>query len=142
MNDRRSMSQALRMTPTEMDFIKNGPPKTVQPKVVTPPSQSHENIEPQFEQVPVMVSEPDASPENDAHHERKVRPRKEKVGQAKNDELTRLTTPVVPITIRFRQSTAEALRRASLERRLSGMSPATQQEIVEAAVSDWLRDNT
>lgn len=52
-----------------------------------------------------------------------------------------LTQAVVPFTTRFRQSTAEALRRASLERKLAGETPNSQQEIVEHCVSAWLRAN-
>ena len=53
----------------------------------------------------------------------------------------RLTHAVVPVTTRFKQETAEALRRASLERKLAGETPSTQQQIVELAVAGWLENN-
>ena len=45
----------------------------------------------------------------------------------------------VAITTRFSQATADALRRASLERKLRDESLHTQQDIIELAVSNWLR---
>ena len=45
----------------------------------------------------------------------------------------------VAVTTRFRQATAEALRRLSLERKLRGERPWSQQEIIESAVNHWLK---
>ena len=46
--------------------------------------------------------------------------------------------PLVAITTRFQPTTAETLRRTSLERRLANEFPWSQQEIIEQAVLDWL----
>jgi hypothetical protein len=46
-----------------------------------------------------------------------------------------------PLTIRFRSNIAAALKRASLERQLSGVTPSTLQDILEEAVQPWLRSN-
>lgn len=46
---------------------------------------------------------------------------------------------LVPLTTRLMPATAEALRRAHLEQKLRRATPSTQQEIVEAAVTEWLR---
>ncbi len=48
---------------------------------------------------------------------------------------------LVPVTTRLRPKTAEALRRACLEQKLSGRRPHTQQDIIEAAAQAWLREN-
>lgn len=48
---------------------------------------------------------------------------------------------LVPLTTRITQATAEALRRAYLEQKLAGRSPDTQQDIVEAAIREWLAEN-
>lgn len=48
----------------------------------------------------------------------------------------------VAITTRLTPQTAEALRRAYLEQKLNRRKPATQQEIVEAAVRGWLREHS
>lgn len=54
---------------------------------------------------------------------------------------TQIPELLVPLTTRLRASTAEALRRAYLEQRLHRRAPATQQEIVEAALAAWLAAN-
>jgi hypothetical protein len=52
-------------------------------------------------------------------------------------------TPVglIPITVRLRPEIAGALKRASLERQLTGEAIFTQQELVETALEPWLRKN-
>lgn len=47
----------------------------------------------------------------------------------------------VPITTRARPEVASALKRASLERQLAGTAPFYVQDILEAALETWLRDN-
>ena len=47
---------------------------------------------------------------------------------------------LIPVTIRLRPEIAGALKRASLERQLSGEEPFTQQDIVEQALEPWLRE--
>ena len=45
----------------------------------------------------------------------------------------------VPISTRMRADFATALKRASLERQLSGIEPHTLHDILEQAVEPWLR---
>jgi hypothetical protein len=47
----------------------------------------------------------------------------------------------VPLTTRVRADFATALKRASLERQLSGVSPNTLQDILEQALEPWLRSH-
>jgi hypothetical protein len=47
----------------------------------------------------------------------------------------------VPFTSKVRQDYAHAVKRASLERQLAGQMPNEIQEILEAALGPWLRDN-
>jgi hypothetical protein len=47
----------------------------------------------------------------------------------------------VPISTRMRGDYATALKRASLERQLSGVEPNSLQDILEQAVEPWLRAN-
>ena len=47
----------------------------------------------------------------------------------------------VPLTTRVRADFATALKRASLERQLSGHAPNTLQAILEQALEPWLRSN-
>ena len=49
---------------------------------------------------------------------------------------------LVAITTRLQARTAEALRRAYLEQKLNRLEPATQQEIIELALQEWLRKNS
>ncbi len=46
---------------------------------------------------------------------------------------------LIPLTTRVTVETGAALRRASLENRLMGRSPATVQEIAELAIGEWLQ---
>ena len=47
----------------------------------------------------------------------------------------------VPLTTRVRADYATALKRASLERQLNGVTPNTLQDILEQALEPWLRSN-
>lgn len=47
---------------------------------------------------------------------------------------------LIPVTVRLRPEVAGALKRASLERQLTGEELFTQQEIVEQALEPWLRE--
>jgi len=47
----------------------------------------------------------------------------------------------VPFTTRLRADFAAALKRASLERQLSGTTPNTLQDILEEALEPWLTVN-
>jgi hypothetical protein len=46
-----------------------------------------------------------------------------------------------PLTTRIRSDFGAALKRASLERQLSGTKPNTLQDILEEALEPWLRKN-
>lgn len=50
-------------------------------------------------------------------------------------------TARVPISTRIRTEFATALKRASLERQLSGVKPNTLQDILEQAIEPWLKSN-
>jgi hypothetical protein len=62
--------------------------------------------------------------------------------QAK-EAKAQLANPVTrtPLTTRIRADYAAALKRASLERQLSGTTPNTLQDILEEALEPWLRTN-
>jgi hypothetical protein len=48
---------------------------------------------------------------------------------------------LIPVTVRLSPEIAGALKRASLERQLAGNSVFTQQELVEEALTPWLRSH-
>jgi hypothetical protein len=55
---------------------------------------------------------------------------------------TAVQNPVrVPISTRVRADFAGALKRASLERQLEGISPNTLQDMLEEALEPWLKSN-
>ena len=137
MSDRRSMAEALKMTPKAIDFIENGVPKT-RGRAATQQS----NISELDHTEPTTLVELDAAPpEAETHPDKKLKAKKEKVLPTKTAESPMLTTPVVFLTTRLTQATAETLRRASLERKLAGQSPSSQQDMVELAVGQWLEEN-
>lgn len=47
--------------------------------------------------------------------------------------------PLENVTTRLRQQTNELLTEAALRQRLKKQSPATRQDIIEAALGDWFR---
>ena len=48
---------------------------------------------------------------------------------------------LIPVTVRLRPEIAGALKRASLERELDGEEVFTQQDLVENALTPWLKHN-
>ena len=132
MVEKRSLGNALELSPEKLAFIH---PAKAQPSVIK--SEPEGAPEPEPEQTPE---------ESDQTTELKTRSVAKRRGRAHRpipgvDELSMLPEPWIPLTTRLRPLTADALRRAHLEQRLKRMRPATQQEIVEAAVSAWLTDH-
>lgn len=73
-----------------------------------------------------------AAPQRHMHRQRPAR-RSRLVPTINRDE------PLENVTTRLRQRTNERLTEAALRQRLKKESPATRQEIVEAALGDWFR---
>ncbi len=48
-------------------------------------------------------------------------------------------SPLVPLTARIPVAKFQALKRASFERQLQGVEPSSMQDIVEEAITPWLR---
>lgn len=47
--------------------------------------------------------------------------------------------PLIPLTARIPAEKFQALKRASFERQLQGIEPSSMQDIVEEALTPWLR---
>lgn len=62
----------------------------------------------------------------------------ENAPQMNNSVLPKMTGRV-PITTRARPEIGSALKRASLQRQLDGIEPSSMQDIMEAALENWLR---
>lgn len=167
MNNRRSLADALATDPKKLEFIHGGklnreitPPAETKEVAVAKPQPKPESVqepeEPQAavaeapqtevklkEAVEVEIEDDSSASEETAKRTQPRKSRDKGRGTAAEPKpaVPTLTQAVVPFTTRFRQSTAEALRRASLERKLAGETPNSQQEIVEHCVSAWLRAN-
>lgn len=144
MAERRGMGQALALTPEKMVFIQGGTGEAERPRVSTDgadpaASNGHPAEQVKSSPQPVASEDPDSST---------TRPRRSRASAAVR---TGSATPVeqegfygtllVPLTTRLQPTTADALRRACLEQKLARRTPHSQQEIVELAVTQWLRDH-
>lgn len=128
MAERRSINEALNLTPDKIAFIRQDP--RLQPVN----GQGNQSVDPD-ESVNVKTSRKMTQASLDSA-----------VTVAASRNQTRRTTTqptlsaaaLVPLTTRLQPETADALRRAYLERKLDGFANATQQEIVEEALQIWL----
>jgi hypothetical protein len=133
MADRRSIADAVTLTPKLESFVKSGVPE------VNTSSRSHSSSETNEPPAEVPVSPRDAAQRPRGRPRRPSRtphapadPHREMRTTSILDEM------LVPITTKLRRRTVQALRRVHLEQKLRDAKPATQQEIVEEAIEEWL----
>lgn len=126
MTERRSLSSAMEITPEKLAFIQGTP--------VAPAAHSVK---------PETVSNPEPTPKREKRLTSSNRNSSARVPTANSvpeqEERSLIEGVLVPLTTRLQPKTADALRRAYLEQKLQRRRPATQQEIVEAALQGWLR---
>lgn len=142
MVNRRSLGDALSITPEKMAFIQGGkttaePQKAAAPVTATPAAmkETEAAVEPE-ERHQVVESE------KATRTARRARGRSRSKEESHSDEvLYGMANLMVPITTRLQPATAAALKRAGLEQKLRGAYPPTVQEIVEIAISDWLEEH-
>ncbi len=123
MAERRSMTQALAMSPEKLTFIRGA---SATHDAVTAQAHPAEQIPPHAENAAGPTLVPDTSNRDESNRPILAHP------------APPSSEPLVPLTTRLSASTAESLRRAHLEQKLHRRVPATQQEIVEEAVVEWL----
>lgn len=137
MADRRSMTDALSLSPETVSFIQGD----IAPAFRVNQSQKRRSLVPNLKNSrPTAQGTPSA---NNVDGDGRIEATH---GQAKS--VSRLACPpdgpptvgrlLVPVTTRLQLTTANALRRAFLEQKLKRAQPATQQDIVEAALQVWL----
>ena len=136
MSDRRSMADALSLTPETVSFIQGDAATRRHPN----PKEKRQPSTKTRTRTKAPAPSDNAPEAADVF----VQP-----ARSRNDNPSANTQPqtvnvavahlLVPLTTRLQFGTANILRRASLEQRLKGARPATQQEILEAAVQEWLR---
>ena len=130
MAERKSLVDAMTMSPEKLAFIKQGTTGNIQTEATAQP-ETAKTIE-------LQVPGPDESSKPT-----KVKsPRPPSKVRASRDEQPNaneiLDQVLIPVTIRLPHRTTQALRRAYLEQRLKHSKPDTQQEIVEIALVEWL----
>jgi hypothetical protein len=129
MANRRSLGDALAMTPDKLAFIHGNGDKQQTVKVEAAVASGNAVSE---QQVQKQTSRP----------RRSSRPRalaSEAPARPSVDSETRYIDQIlVPLTTRIRPGTANALKRVCLEQKLSRRKPDSAQEIVELALSHWL----
>lgn len=123
----RSLAAALNLPPEADAFIESG----VRPS--KPPSRPKTKSD--------STSQAAGQNRQNSPRTRKTRRRTKRTTAAPPNSQAASGRARVAITTRFRQDTADALRRASLERKLRGESLHSQQDIIEKAVQAWLAGN-
>ena len=147
MNSRRSLNDALQLNAEKLAFINGdsndalitelGPSQAVDRGRQSGTKPTLQSTHPVSDTAMPMTATP-------------VRPRKRVAKPSNPSQATSKSPPtdaigmalanvLIPLTTRLQPDTALALKRASLEQRLRGSEPATVQEIVEEAVSQWLQ---
>ena len=142
-NARRSLGDALAMTPDKLAFIQGAnaaqeakPTQTVElPKPISATEE------------PIALTEVIEAERREVQSERPAarsprRQSRERDQSEFNDEaMLSMANLLVPLTTRLQPRTAAALKRAGLEQKLRGRKPSTVQEIAEEAIQLWLRNS-
>ena len=138
---RRPMSAALRtvdLPPDHLAFIKAGTPTpvTTGPRPTATPAEESSNNSP--------VSTPERtgtaldmviSPERSSPRSSRTKTGRER------DEESMHGPALVALSVRIPANLSVALLRASTERRIQGLKPFRQQEMVAEALGQWLKKN-
>ena len=147
MTQRRSLTDALELTPDKLAFINGLPSDKRNPTV----DRDHSPIIlPALEAEQGTVVGENVNLKDDVAFEPPRIQRRRKsataysaatINKAPENHGAGMTlgNVLVALTTRLDQETALALKRASLEQRLRGLSPATVQEIVKQSVTYWLQ---
>ncbi len=130
MAERRSIGDAMEMTPAKLAFIKgqeNKGEKQVVAKVEPTQNDAEKTI--------------DLEVPKDQKLKAARRSSRGRQSQESPEASEILDQVLVPVTIRLQHRTAQALKRAYLEQKLRHAKPDTLQEIGEEAFAQWLTKN-
>lgn len=145
--ERRSIADAMQVTPEALAFIQGTANKTVEVKTKAPSkarSPIQESVESPVNDEPMeSESMSDSSPQEPFTEKRRTyRSNSVKSKTPSGIEMGfGMANLLVPLTTRLQPATAAALKRAGLEQKLRGHEPSTVQEIAEIAIQGWLKDN-
>lgn len=129
MADRRSLGDALTMSPEKLAFIQGGESNPT-PKVVEVRKKETETT------IDVTLGEePKEATKTPRIRRRHKRPEADFSMPNANEVLDEV---LIPLTTRLPHRLIQSLRRICLEKRLRHSKPDSIQEIVEAALEDWL----
>ncbi len=123
MAERKSIGEAMKMTPEKLAFIQGEGNSHKPTSVKERPSTEVEQVV-EIDPVTQRVNRP------------KVAKRRDRMSEL--DAADVLDQLMVPMTMRLQHRTAQALKRASLELRLRRAEVASLQEIADEALSQWL----
>ena len=145
MANRRSLGDALALTPDKVAFIQGATAKAatvVAEPVVEIPVKAEPVVAIEVQEVDEGREEPRIHRSTSRTQNRRSSGRRTDNRPTESDiQMLGMANLLVPLTTRLQPSTAAALKRAGLEQKLRGQNPATVQEIVEIAVSEWLEQN-
>ena len=147
MAERRTIAEAVALPANLEAFIKDGvpgkavaanpPPATSAGNDLTEKDASHSS-----EPATVVPMTKSTEPRSRTRGQVRGSPpsgRREPENRSSPDRSSELLDDIlVPLTTKLRRRTVQALRRAYLEQKLEGRTPATQQEIIEEAIECWL----
>ena len=105
---------------------------------VQPSKQEPEKVKATEPEKTIDLGEEKAEPTGESPRPQKRRSRGRSAAQDEPEANEILDRMLVPVTIRLQNRTAQALKRASLERELQRMRPHKVQDIAEEAIADWL----
>jgi hypothetical protein len=129
MADRRSLAQAIELTPSTLAFIQGGAaaePSENQSAIVSKPLVTKQRgTKPR--KTPLAGSAGPSNGQSSQPHS-EIAP-----------ETPAVETILASLTTRIRPSTAEALRRFCLENKLRRQKPDSVQEIVQNSLDGWLK---
>jgi hypothetical protein len=131
MADRKSLADAMTMSPEKLAFIEQGNTGKERSEASTQLKTPQKTIDIQ------MPTHSEESMQPKVRYSRQQR-RSRGARDEQPDASEILDHVLVPVTIRLQHRTTQALRRAYLEQRLMHAKPDTQQEIVEVALGEWL----
>ncbi len=126
MVERRALGDALSISPEKLAFISGDEPPSM-----TPASKRGRKSKPKT----VDVSLPAKRPDVQGATQRRRSPERE-YDVANATEV--LNDVLVPLTTRLPHGMIQSLRRLCLEQRLRYAKPDSIQEIVQAALEDWM----
>ena len=140
-NARRSLGDALAMTPDKLAFIQgpNAAQETKPSRTVELPKPVSATEEPIALTDVIEVERAEVQSERPAPRSPRRQSRERDQSEFNDEAMLSMANLLVPLTTRLQPRTAAALKRAGLEQKLRGRKPSTVQEIAEEAIQKWLQ---